>query len=106
MRPRDARGPAAGHHARGARRRHLRGARGRPLGPTETLGEYAAAALQHSEVADARLEEAAAIVTRAAFGAQAVSDGERAFADGVLEELSSSAGAAQGPERARVGPAP
>ena len=58
---------------------------GRPLGPADTLAEYAVA-LQSSPLAHPRLDEAAAIVTRAAFGEAPMSDEERTVAERVLEE--------------------
>ncbi len=69
------------------RRLEKAGARhGRPLGAGETLAEYAAA-LQRSPLAHPALDEAAAIVSRAAFGGMPVGDEEQAVADRVLEEV-------------------
>jgi len=62
------------------------GRHGHRLGPADTLTEYAVA-LQSSPLAHPALEEAAAIVTRAAFGAAPVADEERALAERVLEEV-------------------
>lgn len=76
---------------------------GRPLGAAETVSEYAAA-LQGSPLAHTRLDEAAAIVTHAAFGGRGVSDEERALAERVLEELCSAGARRYGPENERPGP--
>jgi len=64
------------------------GRHGHRLGPADTLTEYAAA-LQGSPLAHPALEEAAAIVTRAAFGGVPLADEERALAERVLEEVCS-----------------
>jgi hypothetical protein len=56
------------------------------LGPADTLTEYAVT-LQSSPLAHPGLEEAAAIVTCAAFGGVPVADEERAVAERVLEEV-------------------
>ena len=64
-------------------------AHGRQRRPSETVREYAAA-LRRTAVADPRLEEVAAVVTRQAFSGADVDEAERARVELVLDEVSRS----------------
>ncbi|MDP9403831.1 MAG: DUF4129 domain-containing protein [Actinomycetota bacterium] len=83
---RRARRPASWAEACLARLEAAGAARGRQRRPSETVREYAAS-LRRGGVGDARLEEAAAIVTRDAFSGEPVTAGERALVDKVLEDV-------------------
>jgi transglutaminase-like putative cysteine protease len=83
---RRARRPASWAEACLARLEAAGAARGRQRRPSETVREYAAS-LRRGGVGDARLEEAAAIVTRDAYSGEPVTAGERALVDKVLEDV-------------------
>jgi transglutaminase-like putative cysteine protease len=60
---------------------------GRPRRPSETVREYASA-LRHTELADPRLADVAAVVTRDAFGATPAGPAEKEAVERVLADVS------------------